>query len=145
MTDIMMRSILTHANPEWREQKSICSRILDPKNQDRMKRRRAGVVHTNWDNLMMRWSGCQRWWEVSNDWKSFAKTAEELCKRTLERDEDKKKGGFSWTGREDVQNKAEEERKLKKMNAREKQRIWDPAWGNQMRIQILGDSKLIVN
>ena len=28
---------------------------------------------------------------------------------------------------------------------REKQRIWDPAWGNQMRIQILGDSNLIVN
>ena len=45
MTDKMMRNILTHANPEWREQRSICARILHPKNQDRMKRRRAGVVH----------------------------------------------------------------------------------------------------
>ena len=32
-----------------------------------------------------------------------------------------------------------------KMEEREKQRIWDPAWGNQMRIQILGDANLIVN
>ena len=47
MTDKMMRSILTHAIPEWMEQRSICARILDPKNQDRMKKRRAGVVHTN--------------------------------------------------------------------------------------------------
>ena len=55
MTDRMMRNILTHANLEWREQRSICASILDPLNQDRMKRRRAGVVHTNWDNLMMIW------------------------------------------------------------------------------------------
>ena len=61
MTDKMMRNIVTHANPEWSEQRSICARILDPKNQDRMKRRRAGVVHTNWDNLMMKWNGSQRW------------------------------------------------------------------------------------
>ena len=61
MTDKMMRSILTHANPEWREQRSICARIVDPQNQDRIKRRRAGVVHTNWDNLMMNWTGGQRW------------------------------------------------------------------------------------
>ena len=46
VTDKMMRSILTHANPKWREQRSICARILDPKNRDRMKRRRAGMVHT---------------------------------------------------------------------------------------------------
>ena len=44
MTDKMMRNILTHANPEWREQRSICARILDPENQDRMKRRRAGFI-----------------------------------------------------------------------------------------------------
>ena len=31
------------------------------------------------------------------------------------------------------------------MNERERQRHWDPAWGNQMRIQIMGDSNLIVN
>ena len=93
-TGWMVRNILTHANLEWREQSSICARILDLTNQDRMKTRRACVVHTNWDNLMMKWSGCQRLWEVSNDRKSFVKTAEELCKRTLERDEDKEKRGF---------------------------------------------------
>ena len=94
MTDKMMRNILTHAKLEWREQRSTSARVLDPKNQDRMRRRRSGVVHTNWDNLMVKWSGSQRWWEVSNDWKSydwksFVKTAKDLCKRTLERDEDK--------------------------------------------------------
>ena len=31
------------------------------------------------------------------------------------------------------------------MKEREKLRIWDPAWGNQMRIQILGNPNLIVN
>ena len=30
VSDKMMRSILTHANPEWREQRLICARILDP-------------------------------------------------------------------------------------------------------------------
>ena len=83
ISDNMMRNILTHANPEWREQRSICARILDPKNQDRMKRRRAGVVDTIWDNLMLKWTGTQRWWETSNDWKSFVKTAEDLCKKNL--------------------------------------------------------------
>ena len=67
---------------------------MDPQNQDSMKRRRAVVVDTNWDNLMMKWSGIQRWWQVSNDWKSLVKTAEDLCKRTMERDEDKTKRGF---------------------------------------------------
>ena len=120
MTDKMMRNILTHVNPEWKEQRSICARILDPKNQDRMKRRRAGVVHTNWDNLMMKWSGSQRWWEVSNDWKSFVKMAEDLCKRTLGRNEDNKKKGFSLIGREKILNKDEKERNKNKMNEREK-------------------------
>ena len=31
------------------------------------------------------------------------------------------------------------------MKERERQRNWDPAWGNQVRIQILGASNLIVN
>ena len=42
-------------------------------------------------------------------------------------------------------NKAETERKKNKMKEREKLRIWDPARCNQMRIQILGGSSLIVN
>ena len=111
------------------EQRSICARILDPENQDRMKRRRAGVVHTNWDKLMMKWSGCQRWWEVSKDWKSFVKTAEELRKRSLERDKDRKWRDLLLIGKKDVQNEAEKERKKNKMKERE----------------ILGDSNLIVN
>ena len=118
---------------------------MDPQNQDSMKRRRAVVVDTNWDNLMMKWSGIQRWWQVSNDWKSLVKTAEDLCKRTMERDEDKKKRGFSLIGREKVQIKAKEERKKNKVEERKKLRIWDPAWGNQMRIQFLEDSNLIMN
>ena len=83
------------------EQRSTCARILDPKNQDRMTRRKAGarrkagVVHTNWDNLMVRWSGCQRCWAVFNDWKSLVRTAEELCLRSLGRQEDKKEEGMS--------------------------------------------------
>ena len=48
-------------------------------------------------------------------------------------------------GKEDVQNEGENERHKNKMKKREKLRIWDPAWRNQMRIQILGDSNLIVN
>ena len=44
-----------------------------------------------------------------------------------------------------TQDKEEEERRENKMKERERQRHWDPAWGNQMRIQILGDWNLIVN
>ena len=92
-----------------------------------------------------KWSGSQRWWEVSNHWKSFVKTDEDLVKRTLETNEDNKKKGFSLIGAEKVQNKAEEERKKNKMKERERQRILDLSWGNQMRIQIWRDSNLIVN
>ena len=44
-----------------------------------------------------------------------------------------------------VQSKDEEEGKKNNVKERENQRIWDPAWGNQKRIQTLGDSNLIVN
>ena len=54
----MMRNILKNANAEWREQRSTCAKILDSENHDKMKRRRSGVVHTNWDKLWMKWSGC---------------------------------------------------------------------------------------
>ena len=93
-TDQMIRNLLTHANPGWREQGSTSVRIPDPKNQDKMKRRRAGVVHTNWNNLLMKWSGCEMWWECSEDWKSYVKMAEELCKRILKKDEDCKESVF---------------------------------------------------
>ena len=54
----------------------------------------------------------------SKDWKSFVKTAEALCKRTLGRNEDNKKKGFSLIGGEKIQNKEEEERKKNKMKER---------------------------
>ena len=78
------------------------------------------MVLTNWDNLMMKWSGCQRWWGISNDWKSFVKTAEELCKRSLKRDEDKNVRGFFLIGREDGRSKIDEERRKNKMKERDK-------------------------
>ena len=40
-TDRMMRNILTHAHPQWREQRSTCARILDLENQDRMKKEKS--------------------------------------------------------------------------------------------------------
>ena len=44
MTDKMMRNILTHGNLEWREQRSICARILDPEKsgQDEKKKSWSG-------------------------------------------------------------------------------------------------------
>ena len=63
----MTRNILKHANAEWREDRSVCAKILDPRNQDKIKRRRAGLVHTNWDHLWTKWSGNQRWWEGLED------------------------------------------------------------------------------
>ena len=53
--------------------------------------------------------------------------------------------GLSLNGGDKTQNKEEEERKKNKMKESERQRNWDPAWGNQMRIQIMGGSNLIVN
>ena len=44
-TDQMMRDILRHADPLWRDWRSTNARLLDPRNQDTMKKRRAGVVH----------------------------------------------------------------------------------------------------
>ena len=91
-----------------------------------MKRRRSGVAHTNWDNLLMKWNGCKRWWELSKDWKSFVKTAEEPCKRILKKDEDKIVRGLSLTEGKDERSKIEDERKKNRMKKREKLRIWDP-------------------
>ena len=128
-TDKMMTNILRRANAEWREQRSVCAKILDPRNQDKMKRRRAGVVHTNWDHLWTKWNGNQRWWEGLGDWKSFKKTAEELCRRTLIKDMDKKREGFRVEETGSVQTKDEKKRRESEMKEKEKQRIWDPAWG----------------
>ena len=44
-TDQTMKNILMHAKTEWREQSAV-AQVLDPKNKNSMKRRRAGVVFT---------------------------------------------------------------------------------------------------
>ena len=103
------------------------------------------MVHTNWDNLWTRWSGSQKWWKVSNDRESLVKTAEELCKRTLGRQDDKKREEGPFTGKEGTQRKELVERRKSKMREREGLRMWYLARCNQIRIQILGDSDLIVN
>ena len=43
-SDQMMRSILIHANPVWRDQRSTNARVVDPEKQNKKKRRRAGVA-----------------------------------------------------------------------------------------------------
>ena len=102
-----------------------------------MKRRKAGVVHTNWDHIWIKWSGSQRWWEVPGDWKSFTKAAADLSQRVLVKEEDEKKGKSFEEGREKDKSKAEEERRKKAMEERGAQRIWDLAWGRQMKVQLL--------
>ena len=99
----MMRNILRHATAESREQRPSCAKIVDPKNQDKTKRRKAGVMQTKWDNTWTKWSGNQRWWEGSGDWKSFTKTATDLRRRALIKEVDEKKGRFSKKGMENDQ------------------------------------------
>ena len=48
-------------------------------------------------------------------------------------------------GKQGFQNEDEAERRKKKLKERDKLRNWDPAWRNQLRVQILGDSNLVVN
>ena len=43
-TDVLMRSILKHAVPEWAEQRSFEKRVFDPRTKNKMKRRRTGAV-----------------------------------------------------------------------------------------------------
>ena len=82
------RQILRHANLLWRDQRWTNARLLDPRNQNKMKRMRAGVPHTNWDSLMKKRSGDQRWWESYKGWESFAKAArravQKSCKKRWE-------------------------------------------------------------
>ena len=39
----------------------------------------------------------------------------------------------------------EKERKKNMMKERKKLRHWDASWGNQIRVQIMGDPNLVVN
>ena len=119
-TDQMMREILRHANPLWRDQIPTNARLLDPRNQKKMRTRRAGVVHTNWDSFLTKWSGCQRWWESCKGWESFVKAAEELCKRALKRDENKVAQCWNRDDEQEVKSKKEKERKKDMMKWRDK-------------------------
>ena len=101
-------------------------------------------THPNWDNKWAKWSGHLRWWEASGDWNSFTKTAADLGRGVLSKEVEEKKGGPPAEGMGNGQNRVEEERK-KAMKEREAQRIWHPAWRNQMRVELLGDSNWIVN
>ena len=111
------------------------ARLLDPKTHDETKRRRVGVAHTNWDNLMTKWSDSQRWWETSKEWDRIVSAAEEICRRTL---------GYLPTERV--------RRIRKRMKGRRPQcrketklRKWDPSWRKQTRVQTWRDSNLVVN
>ena len=117
----------------WREQRSTNAMQLDPNNQNKTKRRGAGVVHTNCDNLMTKWSGLQRWWETSKGWDSFRRTAEEICKEIKP---------SNW---KNENNQEEDERTKSIVKERDKLRRWDPSWCHQTRVQNVGDSNLVVN
>ena len=51
--------------------------VFDQRKKNKMKRRRARTAYTNWDNLMKKWSGTSRWWEVDKDWIKFVSAVEE--------------------------------------------------------------------
>ena len=91
---------------------------------------------------MFKWANSQRWWEASKDWESFVTIPEELCKRSLRRNEDNNTRTLAMNGGDTTQNKEEERRRKNKMKEKERQRNCDLAWSNQMRIQIFGDSRL---
>ena len=56
----------------------------------------------------------------------------------------KNRGSLNKIDKQDEKSEKEEERKKNMMNKRDKLRIWDPSWGNQIRVQIIGDSNLVV-
>ena len=142
-----MRDILRHANPLWRDQWSTNARLLDRRNRNKMKRRRAGVVHTNRDSSTTSRSGCQRWWWSCNEWKNSVKTAEgalqKSCKKTRRR---RHRVGTEMMNRRRKKCEHEKERKKNIMKERKKLRNWDPSWTNEIRgVQIMGDSNVVVN
>ena len=94
---------------------------------------------------MTKRSGCQRWWESCKGWENFVKAAEEFCKRALKREENN--GMQEWNRNDGQEGKGEQEKERKKniMKERNKLRNWDPSWRNQIRVQIMGDSNLVVN
>ena len=117
MTDQMIREIMRHADPLWRNQRSTNARLLDPRNQDKMKRRRRELsTRTGTTSL--------RDGVAVKDGGIRAKDGKVLWKRMRT---------------------SEKERKNNFMKERDKLRIWDRGSGNQTRVQIVGDSNLVVN
>ena len=96
VTDGMMRHILTHANPEWREQRSTCARSLDPKNQDRMKKEESwcGAYELGQSDGEMEWlpKMVVKFLKVG---KRLVKTGEELCEKDTEKRRGQKGKGMS--------------------------------------------------
>ena len=102
----------------------------EPRNESKMKRSRTGATYTN---LMVRWSGCQR--------VRFLQAAEEVCERSLKKEKKKRSDPCRRTIKD-------EERDGKKKVIQEegdKLRRWGLCWGDQVRIQNIGDSMLLVN
>ena len=69
---------------------------------------------------------------------------EELCKRVLKTNEHKTNEYSHKEGEDDEQSRNEVERKRRIMQGREKLKIWDPGWGNQLSLRIVGDSNLVI-
>ena len=75
-------------------------------------------------------------------WGSFARTAEEICRRTLKKDGCKEVKPSNW---KNEKNQEEDEKTKIIMKERNKVRRWDLGWGNQTRVQIMGETNLVVN
>ena len=76
---------------------------------------------------------------------SLVNPAEEFCKRNLRKDEDRKEKEGPFMVKQGFQNEGEMEKREEMMKERGKLRNCDPAWRNQRRVKILGDSNPILN
>ena len=123
-TDAMVRGTPKHANPERRNQRSVNTHAFDPRTDSKTKRRRTGATNPNWDSLMMKWSGCQRWWVPDKEWDSFVPADDRICKRTLKKD--KKREGKS-SGRT-IKDEESGKKKKKVQQERGRLRRWDARW-----------------
>ena len=131
-----------------------CSYVSVMKNKDclilgikiRCKDEGTGVVHTNWNSLLTRWRVLsQGGWESCKGWENFVKAAEEPFKKSLQKkEENKETQGWNRTDEQEEKGEQEKERK-NKMKERNKLRNWDPSCRNQIRVQIMGKSNLVVN
>ena len=127
----MMRGILKHSNPRWRDQIETSARLLHPMNHNEMKRRKVGVLHWNWGKFWRNGVAVQ-------DCGSRAKDRRASSKR--------QKGSQGRDRNDQQEEKGEQEKERKKniVKERDKPRNCDPIWENQIRGQIMRESNLIV-